>query len=64
MTAFRLPPGVDVETLRRRLWDPWRIEVPVVERPEGPLIRVSTHFYNTSREVDQLATALHELLPR
>jgi isopenicillin-N epimerase len=63
MTAFRLPPGVETETLRRRLWDEYRIEAPIVERPEGPLIRVSTHFYNTEEEIDRLAEALPELLP-
>jgi isopenicillin-N epimerase len=63
MTAFRLPPGVDTEVLRRRLWEEHRIEAPIVERPEGPLIRVSTHFYNTEEEIDRLAAALPELLP-
>ena len=58
MTAFRLPPGVDIIELRRGLWEKHRIEAPIVERPEGPLIRVSTHFYNTHEEIDRLAAAL------
>ncbi len=62
MMAFRLPSGVDVTALRRGLWEGHRIEAPIVERPEGPLIRVSTHFYNTEEEIDQLAAALPELL--
>jgi isopenicillin-N epimerase len=62
MTAFRLPAGVDVLALRRGLWERHRIEAPIVERPEGPLIRVSTHFYNTEEEIDQLAAALPRLL--
>jgi isopenicillin-N epimerase len=64
LTAFRLPPGVDTAALRRGLWEDHRIEAPIVERPEGPLIRVSTHFYNTEAEVDQLARALPSLLAR
>jgi isopenicillin-N epimerase len=60
MTAFRLPVGIDTVALRRRLWEQHRIEVPIVERPEGPLVRVSTHFYNTEEEVDRLADALFE----
>jgi isopenicillin-N epimerase len=58
LTAFRLPAGIDTAALRRRLWEGHRIEVPIVERPEGPLVRVSTHFYNTEEEVDRLADAL------
>ena len=61
LTAFRLPPGVDGPTLRRRLWDR-RLEAPVVDRPEGKLLRVSTHFYNTKAEIDQLADALPAML--
>ena len=44
--------------LRQRLWDQYRIEVPVIERPEGLLIRVSTHFFNQPEEIDRLAEAL------
>ena len=62
MTAFRLPPQTDAAVLRRRLWDEHRIEAPVIERPDGLLIRVSTHFYNTEEEVDRLAEALAVLL--
>jgi isopenicillin-N epimerase len=63
MVAFRLPDGVDILALRRGLWE-HRIEAPIVERPEGPLIRVSTHFYNTTGDIDQLAEALPRLLGR
>jgi isopenicillin-N epimerase len=62
MRAFRLPAGADVTALRRGLWETYRIEVPVVERPEGPLVRTSTHFYNTEEEIDRLAEALPQLL--
>jgi isopenicillin-N epimerase len=62
LTAFRLPGGVDVVALRRQLWEGPRIEAPVVERVEGPLIRVSTHFYNTEAEIDRLADVLPALL--
>lgn len=62
LTAFRLPPGVDAPTLRRRLWEEHRIELPVIERPDHLLVRVSTHFYNTEDEVNRLAEALPRLL--
>jgi isopenicillin-N epimerase len=62
MTAFRLPDGTDAPLLRRRLWEEHRIELPVIERPDHLLVRVSTHFYNTEGEVDRLAEALPGLL--
>jgi isopenicillin-N epimerase len=62
MTAFRLPAGTQAEVLRRGLWESHRIEAPIIERPEGLLIRVSTHFYNTREEIDRLAAALPGLL--
>jgi isopenicillin-N epimerase len=61
MTAFRLPEGIDAPAFRRGLWEK-RFELPVIERLEGLSIRVSTHFYNTESEVDQLAEALPALL--
>jgi isopenicillin-N epimerase len=58
MTAFRLPPGASAPELRHRLWHDHQVEAPIIERPDGLLIRVSTHFYNTEEEVDRLAVAL------
>jgi isopenicillin-N epimerase len=58
MTAFRLPPRAQPEELRKHLWERYRVEVPIVERPEAPLVRVSTHFFNTEAEIDRLAEAL------
>ena len=63
MTAFRLPAGIEVPALRQALWDRYRIEVPIIERPDGLLIRTSTHFYNSEEEIDRLAEALKESLP-
>ena len=61
LRPFRLPPQVNGPELRQRLWQE-RIEAPVVERPDGLLIRVSTHFYNTEEEVDRLAEVLAQVL--
>jgi isopenicillin-N epimerase len=62
MTAFRLPATADAGKLRRGLWEQHRIEAPIIERPDGLLVRASTHFYNTEEEIDRLAAALPELL--
>src|SRR5207245_10849153 len=60
MAAFYLPDGTNAAELRRRLWEVHRIEVPIIERPRGLLIRVSTHFFNTEEEIDRLAEALKQ----
>ena len=60
----RLPAGIDPSELRQRLWQEYHIEVPIIERPEGLLVRVSTHFFNTEEEVDRLSLALCHLLSR
>jgi isopenicillin-N epimerase len=62
LTAFRFPRLVDAAPLQRALWDDFRIEAPVIDRPEKVLLRVSTHFYNTEAEVDRLGEAVNALL--
>ncbi len=58
MTAFELPAGVDPAKLRTWLWEGYRIESPVIERPDRLLIRASTHAYNTPEEIVRLTEAL------
>lgn len=61
LTAFELPAGRTAAEWRRIVWDR-RIEVPIIERPERLLIRVSHHFYTTEAEIDTLADLLREVL--
>jgi isopenicillin-N epimerase len=61
MTAFWCPPGTDDDRLRRRLWDR-RIEALVNKWPEGVMLRISTHFYTTEVELEQLAAVMPALL--
>jgi isopenicillin-N epimerase len=63
LTAFRLPP-CDLAALRKELWETYRLEVPIIEHADGNFLRISTHFYNTEEEIERLATALSQLLPR
>lgn len=60
MTAFELPGGTDAVRLRRELWAR-RVEIPVIERPDRLLLRVSHHFYTTEAEIDRLAEVLREI---
>jgi isopenicillin-N epimerase len=62
MTAFRLPPSANAPAWRATLWDRFRIEAPIVERPDGLLIRVSTHFYNKEDEIDRIVAAIQSIL--
>ena len=57
---IRLPAGTTPLALQERLLrDGW--EIPIVDFPGGPLIRVSAHLYNHAGEADLLAAKLHAL---
>jgi isopenicillin-N epimerase len=60
MLGFRLPEGVDGPALKLRLYEERRIEVPVVERPEGFTLRVSVQGYNDESDLDALVDAFSE----
>ncbi len=62
MTAFQLPNGTNAIELRRGLWERFRVEAPLVERPDRLMIRASTHFFNTEDEIERLAEAIEELV--
>jgi isopenicillin-N epimerase len=63
MTAFELPfrGTAKAVALRKAIWT-HRIEVPIVERHDRLLLRVSTHFYNTPGEIDRLVEVLPSTL--
>jgi isopenicillin-N epimerase len=61
MTAFNLPPSASAAKLRKELWAR-RVEIPVIERPDRLMIRVSHHFFTTESEIDHLAEVLPEVL--
>ncbi len=64
MTAFALPAGTDAAGLSAGLWERFRVDAAVVQGPGRPLIRVSTHFFNTEDDIERLAEALGELAGR
>lgn len=62
MFAARLP-DVDLDRPKERLYDEFRIEVPLFKWNGLPLIRVSFQAYNSQADADALVEALAQLLP-
>ncbi len=62
LAAAPLPPDVELSTLKSRLYDEYKIEVPLIEWKDKKLIRVSIQGYNTKKDVDALLKALSVLL--
>lgn len=56
-------PSCDAEELKRRLYDEYRVEVPIIEWNSRQFIRVSVQGYNTREDVEALVEALAALLP-
>lgn len=56
-----LPP-CDAAQLKAKLYDEFRIEVPIVTWNNRQFIRVSIQAYNTLDDVRQLVDALEQLL--
>lgn len=62
MFSAPLPADADVAQLKSRLYDEFRIEVPLHEWNGNKLLRVSVQGYNTQADVDALCGALSRLL--
>lgn len=63
MAVAPLPPGIDAQELKRRLYDEYRVEIPVSGWNEKPLIRFSFQGYNTRDDLEALMAALERLVP-
>ena len=61
MAAIRLP-NVDCAALGARLYQEYRIEVPVHRWNDQPMLRLSVQAYNTQADIDTLLDALRALL--
>jgi len=62
LTAAPLPANTDVAVLKSRLYDEYRIEIPVHAWRDKKLIRISIQGYNSKKDVNHLLSALAELL--
>lgn len=59
-----LPDATDLVALKSRLYDDFRIEVPLVAWQGQKFIRISVQAYNSQAEIDALLGALKTLLPK
>ncbi|HEX2979124.1 MAG TPA: aminotransferase class V-fold PLP-dependent enzyme [Anaerolineaceae bacterium] len=62
MAAAPLPNTVDLSVLKTRLYDDYRVEVPLVEWNGHKLVRISIQVYNNQADADALLRALSDLL--
>lgn len=62
LASIRLPDDTDVVALKARLFDEFRIEVPVHRWNDLPLLRVSFTAHTTDADGDALVAALRTLL--
>jgi isopenicillin-N epimerase len=61
MVTVPLPP-CDVQEIKRRLYDDYHIEVPIIDWKNRQYIRISFQGYNTPEDAECLKTALAEVL--
>jgi isopenicillin-N epimerase len=62
LVAVRMPPGLDTERVKTRLWDEFRVEVPLMQWNGLPLLRMSFQAYNSEADADALVKALGQCL--
>jgi len=62
MVSASLPPETDIVALKMRMYDDYRIEVPLVKWNEKKLIRISVQGYNMQTDIDRLMDALGKTL--
>jgi isopenicillin-N epimerase len=62
MAAAPLPADTDITALKIRLYDEYKIEVPLISWNNHKLIRVSVQGYNTKKDIHRLLHALSTLL--
>jgi isopenicillin-N epimerase len=62
--GIALLPKSDLTVLKNRLYDEYKIEVPLIQWQDRHFIRVSIQGYNTQGDIDALVEALKVLLPQ
>ncbi len=62
LAAAPLPADTDIIALKSRLYDEYRVEIPLTTWGDKKLIRISIQGYNTEKDIDRLLEALSALL--
>lgn len=62
MAIAPLPPSADLVTLKSRLYDTYRVEIPLTQYRQQKFVRISVQGYNTPEDIDRLLVGLEELL--
>ncbi|MFN3491752.1 MAG: aminotransferase, partial [Anaerolineales bacterium] len=57
-----LPINTDVLSFKKKLYDDYRIEIPVLDWHGNKLIRLSVQAYNSRQDINRLLQALKKLL--
>lgn len=61
MLSLRLPDWIDINELKNKLYNQYRIEVPIFEWNNINIMRISLQGYNTKQDTDVLLKSLEEL---
>lgn len=62
MVVSSLPINTDVLSFKKKLYDDYRIEIPVLDWHGNKLIRLSVQGYNSRQDINRLLQALKKLL--
>lgn len=62
MAVVILPPGTDIKVMKSRLYDEFRVEVPLIDWNGMQLMRVSVQGYNDAGDLERLVEALQHIL--
>lgn len=63
MAIAPLPVETDLTALKARLYDEYRVEVPLIQWNDRKFVRISIQGYNAPEDVDALANGLERLIP-
>ena len=64
MATIPVPANTDPVALKNRLYDDYRIEIPVTIVDDKPMLRISVQGYNSAADIRALIDAVEELVPQ